>query len=93
MRDTLDTYASKLPKRGWLQLPLTVYGITLPNARGRKDSTARCRGSKETLSPVRERLHDLSPLRVISNLKRLNFENRTDTLKCRASERSGPLGE
>ncbi len=36
---------------------------------------------------------NLFPLKFISNLKRSNFENRTESVESRASERNGPFGE
>jgi hypothetical protein len=49
--------------------------------------------SDGALSPVREKPQNLFPLRLISNSKRLNFENRTEWVESRASERNGPFGE
>jgi hypothetical protein len=44
-------------------------------------------------SPVREKPQNLFPLSLVSNSKRLNFENRTESVESRASERNGPFGE
>jgi hypothetical protein len=44
-------------------------------------------------SVVREKPQNLFPVRLISNSKRLNFENRTESLGFRAPERNGPFGE
>jgi hypothetical protein len=47
----------------------------------------------QTLSPVRKKRQNLFPLKFISNSKRSNFENRTEWMESRASERNGPFGE
>ena len=47
----------------------------------------------QTLSPVQEKRQNLFPLELISNSKRSNFENRTEWMESRASERNGPFGE
>jgi hypothetical protein len=39
--------------------------------------------------PVREKPQNLFPLKFISNSKRSNFENRTESVEARASERNG----
>jgi hypothetical protein len=47
----------------------------------------------QTLSPIREKWPNLFPLMPISNSKRSNFENRTEWVESRGSERNGPFGE
>jgi hypothetical protein len=45
------------------------------------------------LSPIREIIPNLFPLKVISSSKQLDFENRTKRVESRGSERNGPFGE
>jgi hypothetical protein len=42
---------------------------------------------------VREKPQNLFPMKLICNLKRSNFENRTESVESRASERNWPFGE
>ena len=44
-------------------------------------------------SPVREKRQNLLPPKFITYSKRSNFENRTEWMESRASERNGPFGE
>jgi hypothetical protein len=60
---------------------------------GYEDSNLEMANWNQTLSPVREKTQNLFPLEFISNSKRSNFENRTEPVKSRASERNGPFGE
>jgi hypothetical protein len=55
--------------------------------------TSRRRIGNRTLSPVREKPPNLFPLKFISNSKCWNFENRTESVKSKASEKNGPIGE
>ena len=45
------------------------------------------------LSPVREKLQNLLPLKFISYSERSNFKNRTELAESRASEKNGLFGE
>jgi hypothetical protein len=45
------------------------------------------------LSLIREKQPNLFPLKLISSSKRLNFENRTEWVESRGSERNGAFGE
>jgi hypothetical protein len=60
---------------------------------GREDSSLEMANWNQTLSPVREKPQSLFSLKLISNSKRLNFENRTGSVESRASERNGSFGE
>jgi hypothetical protein len=44
-------------------------------------------------SPIREKRPKRFPSTLISCSKRSNFEDRTESVKSRASERNGPFGE
>ena len=59
----------------------------------REDSNLEMANLNQTLSPVQEKPQNFFPSKLISNLKRLNFENRTGSEESRASERNGPFGE
>jgi hypothetical protein len=76
---------------------LRVSGTISPSAGlpgwGGKIRTSIWRVRNQTLSPVGEKQQNLFPLKIISNSKRSNFENRTEWMGSRASERSGPFGE
>jgi hypothetical protein len=60
---------------------------------GGRIRTSRWRIGNRMLSPVREKPQNLFPLKLISNSKRSNLENRTESVKSRASEKNGPFGE
>jgi hypothetical protein len=50
-------------------------------------------GANLRLSPIRENRPNHFPLKLISNSKRSNFENRTGWAEYRGSERNGHFGE
>jgi len=54
---------------------------------------SKWRIGNRALSPVREKTLNLFPLKFISNSKRSNFQDRTERMESRASERNGPFGE
>jgi hypothetical protein len=60
---------------------------------GGRIRTPRWRNGSRKLSPVRAKPQNLFSLKLISNSKRSNFENRTGSVESRASERNGPFGE
>ena len=76
---------------------LRVSGTVSPKAGlpgwGGRIRTSRWRIGNRTLSPVREKPHNLFPVTIISNSKRSNFENRTESTESRDLERNGPFGE
>jgi hypothetical protein len=55
--------------------------------------TAIWQVGNQTLSRVRESQQNHFPVKFISNSKRSNFENRTELMESRASERNGPFRE
>jgi hypothetical protein len=60
---------------------------------GGRIQTSIWRIRNQTLSPVKEGVTNLFPLKLTSNSNRSNFENRTESMESRVSERIGPFGE
>jgi hypothetical protein len=60
---------------------------------GRMNAWLGCEDSNRTLSLVRQKRQNLFPLKLISNSKCSDFENRTEWMESRGSEKNGPFGE
>jgi hypothetical protein len=93
---SVETGSQFAKARDWRALPRISSApspIAALTGRGGGIRTSIWRIGNRTLSPVREKPQNLFPLKFISDSKRSNFENRTESEESRASEKNGPFGE